>query len=91
MKKLTRSDNDYKEGGDLMKFGHTKLEGSFSAGRGNKTSMGPKVELCTIEEDKAETQTSHYAVSERQDSSLMGNTQIRGSNMLHDNDFPESE
>jgi hypothetical protein len=38
-----------------MKFGANRLEGSFSAPRGNKSSMGPKVELCTIEEDKAET------------------------------------
>jgi hypothetical protein len=98
-KKLTRTgasspknSSDYKEG-DLMKLGQARLEGSFSAPRGNKSTMGPKVELCTIEEDKAETQTSHYidGISERQDSSLQGGAPFRGSHILHDSDAPESE
>jgi hypothetical protein len=97
-KKLTRTEpsspkesGDYKEG-DLMKFGPARLEGSFSASRG-KSTIGPKVELCTIEEDKAETQTSHYVdgISERQDSSLQGGMPFRGSVILNDSDAPESE
>lgn len=45
----------------------------------------------TIEEDKAETQTSNYfdATSEREDSRLMGSNNLRGSNFMKDFDLDE--
>ena len=76
-----------------MKFGNSRIESSSApnSGRSPLLKEGAYHQLNTIEEDKAETQTSNYfdATSEREDSRLMGSNNLRGSNFMKDFDLDE--
>ena len=60
------------EAPELLRFGNARHDPPASANRAYKSGCGPNMVLGTIEEDKAETQTSNYqdGLSEREDSRL---------------------
>lgn len=86
-----RSRSDYSEAAEAMKFAHGAADPPASAGRGYKRTVARDMQLGTIEEDKAETQTSNYqdGASDRDDSKLYASNQLRGSNVLQEGELYE--
>lgn len=60
--KLESDNNDYasQEAPEMLRFGNARTKPPTSASRACKSGVGPNMILGTIEEDKAETQTSNY-------------------------------
>jgi len=83
--------SDYIEKPEMLRFGNARVDAPSN--RACKSGIGPNMILGTIEEDKAETQTSNYqdGMSEREDSKLFGSAQLRGSNILQESDLMDEQ